>query len=195
MSKDTSETTIRKVIKLRNYSKKRGDDEKNVSEKEAPRVAHGNGRLQRGRTTTDIRKIPTIRRKEKSHVMTTRRRKREESPPRIAQQEENNQNRREIPQETNIPIPDQVADQTARTKAAKTPVVEVTPPDQTPPQKKIKLDQLYIDPKQITAYSTDLQRYLREKETLSRHRRIIRKFKRRRTIVHGPYTQIQSDTV
>lgn len=58
-----------------------------------------------------------------------------------------------------------------------------------------KLDKLYTDPDFPSAYSGNLRKFLMQKESLSRHKRRIRKFKRRKVRVNGPYTQIQADTI
>ena len=57
------------------------------------------------------------------------------------------------------------------------------------------LNKIYSDPKFPSAYSSDLKRFLLQKESLSRHKKRIKKFKRRKTFVGGPYTLIQSDTI
>ena len=58
-----------------------------------------------------------------------------------------------------------------------------------------KLDEIYRDPDFPSAYSANLAQFLRQKESLSRHKRRIVKFKRRKIKVNGPYTLIQADTV
>ena len=58
-----------------------------------------------------------------------------------------------------------------------------------------KLNELYTDPDFPSAYSGNFQKFLREKESLSRHRRRIKKFKRRKVKVNGPFTLIQADTI
>ena len=58
-----------------------------------------------------------------------------------------------------------------------------------------KLDKLYTDPDFPSAYSGNLKQFLLQKESLSRHKRRIFKFKRRKIKVNGPYTLIQADTV
>ena len=60
---------------------------------------------------------------------------------------------------------------------------------------KEKLDQLYTDPDFPTAYSANLKSFLMEKTSLSRHKQIRRNFKRRKTMVYGPYTLLQADTI
>ena len=58
-----------------------------------------------------------------------------------------------------------------------------------------KLNKLYTDPDFPTAYSGNFRKFLMEKESLSRHKRRIFKFKRRKIKVNGPYTLIQADTI
>ena len=58
-----------------------------------------------------------------------------------------------------------------------------------------KLDKLYTDPDFPTAYSGNLRQFLLQKESLSRHKRRIFKFKRRKIKVNGPYTLIQADAI
>ena len=58
-----------------------------------------------------------------------------------------------------------------------------------------KLEQLYLDPDFPTAYSGALKKFLQTKESLSRHRQRQKKFKRRKTLVYGPYQLLQADTV
>ena len=48
-----------------------------------------------------------------------------------------------------------------------------------------KLNEMYTDPHFPSAYSADLKKFLKSKESLSRHKRIIKKFKRRKIFVHG----------
>ena len=57
------------------------------------------------------------------------------------------------------------------------------------------IDKIYSDPKFPSAYSADLKKYLLSKESLSRHKRIIRKFKRRRVFSSGPYDSVQADLI
>ena len=58
-----------------------------------------------------------------------------------------------------------------------------------------KLDQIYRDPDFPSSYSANLRTFLRKKESISRHKRRILKFKRRKIKVNGPYALIQADTV
>ena len=58
-----------------------------------------------------------------------------------------------------------------------------------------KLKQLYLDPDFPTAYSGALKKFLQTKESLSRHRQRRKKFKRRKTLVYGPYQLLQADTI
>ena len=58
-----------------------------------------------------------------------------------------------------------------------------------------KLNKLYTDPDFPTAYSGNFRKFLMEKESLSRHKRRIFKFKRRKIKVNGPFTLIQADTI
>lgn len=55
--------------------------------------------------------------------------------------------------------------------------------------------ELFTNFKYPSAYSGDLQRFILENEAISRHRRRIHKFDRRKTRVNGPYTAIQVDTM
>ena len=48
-----------------------------------------------------------------------------------------------------------------------------------------KLNEIYTDPDFPSAYSADLRKFLQSKESLSRHKKIIKKFKRRKIFVHG----------
>ena len=186
---DISEKEARKVIKLRKYSKKPQSEEIDDSA-ESPFPVPGNARSLRGRRilippTKEIKKRKS--QKSKTRSLTT--------TPSNLQQNQITQ----LQENVTLPIdPNQAQNQIQNLAQNRFPEPTQTanPTEQTPPRTNLtKIDQLYIDPKQISSYSTDLQRYLREKETLSRHRKIIKKFKRRRTIVNGPYTQIQSDTM
>ena len=58
-----------------------------------------------------------------------------------------------------------------------------------------KLEKLYTDPDFPTAYSAGLKQFMQSKTSLSRHKQIRRKFKRRKTLVFGPYTTLQADTI
>ena len=58
-----------------------------------------------------------------------------------------------------------------------------------------KLEKLYTDPDFPTTYSANLKKFLMKKESLSRHKRRIFKFKRRKIKINGPYTLIQADTI
>jgi len=188
---DISENKERKVIKLRKYSKKPQNEEINEFPQDPPPVL-GNVRSLRGRQIPTTQTKKRKRRKNRNAAVRARETQSltrsltnlqlEQNPPPQLQQNET------TPFQSNL-----AQNQAQPPKTTQT----VTQADQTPPQRRnlIKIDQLYIDPKQVSSYSTDLQRYLREKETLSRHRKIIKKFNRRRTIVNGPFTQIQSDTM
>jgi len=76
-------------------------------------------------------------------------------------------------------------------------------PDQDPVQnQKTQKAQVAASPKDLftnfkypSAYSGNIQKFLLENEAVSRHRRRIKKFDRRRTRVNGPYTAIQVDTI
>ena len=74
----------------------------------------------------------------------------------------------------------------------KTSVISTQTPTLTPMK---KLDRLYTDPDFPTAYSGNFKKFLRQKESLSRHKRRIKKFKRRKIRVNGPYSLIQADTI
>jgi hypothetical protein len=54
---------------------------------------------------------------------------------------------------------------------------------------------LFTNFKYPSAYSGDIQKFLLENEAVSRHRKRIKKFDRRRTRVNGPFTAIQVDTI
>ena len=58
-----------------------------------------------------------------------------------------------------------------------------------------KLNELYTDPAFPSAYSANLSTFLRQKESLSRHKRRVLKFKRRKVKVNGPFTLVQADTI
>jgi hypothetical protein len=184
---DISEKEERKVIKLRKYSKKPQNEEINDFV-ENPPPAPGNVRSLRGRRIP----IPQSKREKR----TKRKKSKTQSLTRSLSNLQLDQNRPLLLQESEtIPTELNQAQNQVQNQILD-PIRTANQTQQTPPRKNLtKLDQLYIDPKQVSSYSTDLQRYLREKETLSRHRKIIKKFKRRRTIVNGPYTQIQSDTM
>ena len=57
------------------------------------------------------------------------------------------------------------------------------------------IDKIYTDPKFPSAYSSDLKKYLLSKESLSRHKKIIRKFKRRKVYSSGPFDSVQADLI
>ena len=57
------------------------------------------------------------------------------------------------------------------------------------------IDKIYTDPKFPSAYSSDLKKYLLSKESLSRHKKIIRKFKRRKVYSYGPFDSVQADLI
>ena len=66
------------------------------------------------------------------------------------------------------------------------------PPKMT--QKEI-LNKIYTDVNFPSAYSGDVRRFLLQKESLSRHRRKLHIFKRRKVYVGGPYQLIQADLI
>ena len=55
------------------------------------------------------------------------------------------------------------------------------------------IDQIYSDVKSIPNYSSKILEFLRQNETSSVHKRIIRKFRRRQTIAHYPYDLCMAD--
>ena len=69
----------------------------------------------------------------------------------------------------------------------------MSPTPEMSPQEK--LEKLYTDPDFPTAYSAGLKHFLQSKTSLSRHKQIRRRFKRRKTLVFGPYTTLQADTI
>ena len=76
------------------------------------------------------------------------------------------------------------------------PVAQRTMETQTNPMtKKDLLNEIYTNPNFPSAYSGDLQKFLQQKESLSRHRQRRHIFKRRKVFVGGPYTAIQADTI
>ena len=84
----------------------------------------------------------------------------------------------------------------SQTKKPEKTMTSATAQSQTPPlTPQQKLEKLYLDPDFPTAYSANLSQFLRKKESISRHKRRILKFKRRKIKVNGPYTLIQADTV
>ena len=193
---DTSGTSQRNGRNLRNFSRKRQKEE--IKDKNTPpTMVPGNVRSLRGR---QIPILPMDKRgKRKKKISKTIIKEAQPSARALS-------NPRTDPNQVNPKGQENLTPIESNQAQNQSPPPSPTPPNptqaatsqaQTPPQQtnRIKLDDLYIDPKQISSYSTDLKRYLREKETLSRHKRIIRKFKRRKTIVNGPYTQIQSDTM
>ena len=86
--------------------------------------------------------------------------------------------------------------QTTQTEAKKSTKKTTSAGSQTSPLTPMeKLEKLYTDVDFPTAYSGNLQKFLRTKESLSRHKRRILKFKRRQIKVNGPYVLIQADTI
>ena len=85
---------------------------------------------------------------------------------------------------------------TQTTTKKKNPEKKISEETQTQPlTPQQKLNQIYRDPDFPTAYSANLRTFLRRKESISRHKRRILKFKRRKVKVNGPYTLIQADTI
>ena len=97
-------------------------------------------------------------------------------------------NQNEVQME-NLPIPPSPVE-ASRPIATQTEVPQS--PEMTP---QAKLEKLYTDPDFPTAYSAGLKKFLQQKTSLSRHKQIRRKFKRRKTLVFGPYTTLQADTI
>ena len=56
-----------------------------------------------------------------------------------------------------------------------------------------EIEQIYTNVKSIPSYSSKIQDFLRTNETASVHKRIIRKFRRRKTVAHYPYDLCMAD--
>lgn len=133
--------------------------------------------------------------KKPSKKRQSRREERKESTPQLDFPREKSQSPRRIrdPAATARAAPVAKSVQTETRKSQeRTPIVENPTEELTPMQ---KLDKLYMDPDFPTTYSANLKTFLRQKESLSRHKRRILKFKRRKVKVNGPYTLIQADTI
>ena len=81
-------------------------------------------------------------------------------------------------------------------------ILETSPGQNPEPIPKTQEAQVAPSPKDLftnfkypSAYSGDIQKFLLANEAVSRHRKRIKKFDRRRTRVNGPYTAIQVDTI
>jgi hypothetical protein len=57
-----------------------------------------------------------------------------------------------------------------------------------------QLDEIYTNTKLPSSYSGDLKKYILQKESISRHKRKLNIFKRRKVFVLGPWVAIQADT-
>jgi hypothetical protein len=57
-----------------------------------------------------------------------------------------------------------------------------------------ELDELYTNTKLPSGYSGQLKQYILQKESISRHKRRLNIFKRRKVFVLGPWVAIQADT-
>jgi hypothetical protein len=57
-----------------------------------------------------------------------------------------------------------------------------------------ELDELYTNAKIPSGYSGDIKQYILQKESISRHKRKLNIFKRRKVFVLGPWVAIQADT-
>ena len=57
------------------------------------------------------------------------------------------------------------------------------------------IDRIYTDIRFPSAYSAQLKKFLLSKESLSRHKKIIRKFKRRKVYSYGPFDSVQADLI
>ena len=57
------------------------------------------------------------------------------------------------------------------------------------------LNELYTNPQFPTAYSGQIQKFILEKESISRHKQKRKNFKRRQVFVPAPFTAIQADTI
>ena len=55
------------------------------------------------------------------------------------------------------------------------------------------INQIYTNVKSIPSYSSKISAFLRQNETASVHKRIIRKFRRRQTVAHYPYDLCMAD--
>ena len=123
---------------------------------------------------------------------------RRKSQPDLAKPQKSPRNQ-EVPPDLSPQVearPSLVTTETQTTTAKKPTKTSTVGETQTlPPTPLQKLNQLYLDPDFPTAYSANLSKFLRQKESISRHKRRILKFKRRKIKVNGPYTLIQADTV
>ena len=102
-----------------------------------------------------------------------------------------------IQAQNQAPIPPQAVENHAATTSNQTtkPKTSSTANQTSPPTIMEKLNKLYTDPDFPSAYSGNFRKFLMKKESLSRHKRRIFKFKRRKIKVNGPYTLIQADTI
>lgn len=57
-----------------------------------------------------------------------------------------------------------------------------------------ELNELYTNPTVPSGYSGDLKKFIMQKESISRHKRKINIFKRRKVVVFGPWVAIQAAT-
>ena len=81
------------------------------------------------------------------------------------------------------------------TKAPKINLREkAAPKGSLPKTKKASLNE-YLDLDNPVAYSGNVSKKLKTIESVSRHKRRLKKFRRRKVYVGGPYTQIQADLI
>ena len=57
------------------------------------------------------------------------------------------------------------------------------------------LEEIYTNPAFPTSYSGSLKQFLRNKESISRHKQRIHNFKRRKVYVQGPFQAVQADSI
>jgi hypothetical protein len=73
--------------------------------------------------------------------------------------------------------------------------VDQAAPKVAPDQATATPHDLFTSFKHPTAYSSNIHEFLRQNEAVSRHKRRIQKFDRRKTQINGPYCAIQVDTM
>ena len=57
------------------------------------------------------------------------------------------------------------------------------------------INQIYSNPKFPSSYSSNLKKFIRQKESLSLHKQRRKRFRRRQVYVGGPWSEIQADTI
>ena len=80
-------------------------------------------------------------------------------------------------------------------KVATPRTVDQATPTVTPDQATASPHELFTNFKHPTAYSSNIHEFLRQNEAVSRHKRRIQKFDRRKTQINGPFCAIQVDTM